>query len=176
MSAGPNSILVASRRIRRSGLLSAPATYILRTQRFPDDDRIALRAKAGEPAMWKRERKSEWVPWYRARNYKGTLTEADKSQLDAFRTQSRHPAAQSDDLPKEVQDYIGHVEMELYDKKQEMAAGRALVFSVLGAALLYLGYKGCLGTQTLWSDGEGDGDPLPQDARGRRVSEQKDRH
>jgi exonuclease I len=31
--------------------------------------------------MWKRKRKAEWLPWYRARNYKGDLTEAEKRQL-----------------------------------------------------------------------------------------------
>ena len=73
--------------------------------------------------MWKRKRKAEWLPWYRARNYKGDLTEAEKRQFDAFRMQPKHPAAQEDDLPEEVQSYIGRIEMELYDKKQEGARG-----------------------------------------------------
>jgi exonuclease I len=76
--------------------------------------------------MWKRKRKAEWLPWYRARNYKGDLTEAEKRQLDAFRMQPKHPAAQEDDLPEEVQSYIGRIEMELYDKKQEGAVGQAM--------------------------------------------------
>ena len=37
--------------------------------------------------MWKRKRKSEWLPWYRAPDYKGDLTEAQKRELDAFRMQ-----------------------------------------------------------------------------------------
>ena len=48
--------------------------------------------------MWKRKR--EWLPWYRARNYEGDLTEAEKRQLDAFRMQPSHPAAKFDDLPE----------------------------------------------------------------------------
>jgi len=65
--------------------------------------------------MWKR--KGEWLPWYRARNYQGTLTETEKRQLDAFRAQPMHPAARLESLPKEVQDHISGIEMELFDKK-----------------------------------------------------------
>jgi hypothetical protein len=101
--------------------------------------------------MWKRKRKTEWLPWYRARDYKGNLTEEQKRELDAFRMQPTHPAAQLDCLPQEVQDYVGKIEMELYDKKQEMAAGRAFALSAIGAALLWLNYKGYLGGQTFWS-------------------------
>jgi exonuclease I len=55
--------------------------------------------------MWKRKRKAEeWLPWYRARNYKGDLTEAEKRQFDAFRMQPKHPA--DHDLPEEVRNYI----------------------------------------------------------------------
>ena len=71
--------------------------------------------------------------------------------LDDFRMQPKHPAAQEDDLPEEVRDHIGTIEMELYDKKQEYAAGKAIVGSALGAALLFLNYKGCLGAPTIWS-------------------------
>ena len=88
--------------------------------------------------MRKKKRKAESLPWYRARNYKGNLTEAEKRQLDAFRMQPKHPAANYHNLPDEVQRYIIRIEMELYDKKQDGTAGRALTGSAVGAALLYL--------------------------------------
>ena len=55
--------------------------------------------------MVKRKRQVEHLPWYRARNYKGDLTETEKRQLDAFRKQPKHPAAEEDDLPEEVRNY-----------------------------------------------------------------------
>jgi hypothetical protein len=96
--------------------------------------------------------KSEWVPWYRARSYKGNLSEAEKRQLDAFRMQPRHPAAMFDDLPEEVQNYVNRIELELYDKKQEGAARRAIVLSAVGAVLLFLNYKGCSVAPDTWSN------------------------
>jgi hypothetical protein len=101
--------------------------------------------------MWKRKREAEWLPWYRARNYKGDLTEVEKRELDAFRVRPDHPAAQGDNLPEEVQSYLNKIELELYDKKQDGAVGRALVLSAIGAALLYLNYEGCFGAPTTWS-------------------------
>jgi hypothetical protein len=101
--------------------------------------------------MWKRKRKAEWLPWYRARNYKGDMTEAEKRQLDAFRMQPTHPAVQWDDLPEEVQKYVSRIEVELYDHKQQQAAGRSLFFCAVGVLLLFLNYKGCLGDPTIWS-------------------------
>jgi hypothetical protein len=94
--------------------------------------------------VWKRKKIAEWVPWYRAPNYDGTLTEAEKRELDAFRMQPKHPSAQYDDLPDEVQQYISKIQVELYDQKQDRASSRALFLSATGAALLYLTYKGCL--------------------------------
>ena len=38
-------------------------------------------------------------------------------------------------LPQEFQDYIGHIAMELYDKKQEMALFEAQVLGLLGPYL-----------------------------------------
>ena len=99
----------------------------------------------------KRKRKAEWLPWYRARNYKGNLTEEQKRQLDAFRMQPKHPAAQEDDLPEEVQNYINRIECELYDHKQQGLVGKAMALSVLGAAILFLDYKGYLGAPTILS-------------------------
>ena len=98
--------------------------------------------------MWKRDR--EWVPWYRARNYKGNLTEAEKRYLDAFRMQSKHPAANFDELPEEVQSYLSGIHLELYDKKQEGVAARAFLFSAAGAGLLFLNYKRCFAAPDGW--------------------------
>src|SRR4051812_48997209 len=95
--------------------------------------------------MWKNKRKAEWLPWYRARNYKGDLTEAEKRELDALRMQPKHPAVEANNLPEEVQSYLNKKELELYDKKQDSAAGRALILSAIGAALLYLNYGSCFG-------------------------------
>jgi len=100
--------------------------------------------------MWKRKRKGEPLPWYRAPNYKGNITEAEKRQLDAFRMQPKHPSAQWDDLPEEVRNYIVRIELELYDGKQDAAAGRAFFWSAAGAVLLFLVYKGVLGEPTIW--------------------------
>jgi len=98
--------------------------------------------------MW--TRKPEWLPWYRARNYKGNLTEAEKRQLDAFRTQPKHPAATFDDLPEEVQSYLSGIQLELYEKKQEGVAGRAFLYSAIGAGLLFLNYKSCFAAPDIW--------------------------
>jgi hypothetical protein len=100
--------------------------------------------------MRKSKQKVEWLPWYRTRNYKGNLTEAEKCQLDAFRTQQRHPAAQWDDLPDEVQNYIIGIKLELYDHKQDRAAGQAIIVSLSGVASLVLNYTGHV-AGTPWS-------------------------
>jgi hypothetical protein len=55
-------------------------------------------------------RKKESLPWYRAPNYKGDLTEDEKRELDLFRYRAerhgiKHPAATYDDLPEEVGSY-----------------------------------------------------------------------
>jgi hypothetical protein len=98
--------------------------------------------------MWKR--KAEWVPWYRARNYKGNLTEAEKRQLDAFRIQAKHPAATFDDLTEEVQSYLSGIQLELYDKNQAGVAARAFLYSAIGAGMLFLNYKSCFAAPTIW--------------------------
>jgi len=97
-----------------------------------------------------RKGKPEWLPWYRARNYKGNMTEAEKRQLDAFRAQPKHPAMRMEDLPDEVKNYISKIELELYDSKQDHAVGQALFVSLIGAALLALHYTDRL-TATPWS-------------------------
>ena len=92
--------------------------------------------------MWKR--KTEFLPWYRARNYKGNLTEAQKRDLDSFRAQETHPAADYDSLPTEVQHYINKLEMEIYDSKQQKIAARTLFGTGIGVLLALQMYFGGL--------------------------------
>jgi hypothetical protein len=92
--------------------------------------------------MWKRKRKTEFLPWYRSRGYKGNLSEAQKRELDSFRAQETHPASRYERLPVEVQNYIGRLELEIYDGKQEKIAAAALVVSMFGALTLYQMYFG----------------------------------
>jgi hypothetical protein len=82
--------------------------------------------------MWGKPK--EWLPWYRAHDYEGNLTEHEKRQLDALRVQPKHPAAEADDLPKEVQDYINRIECELNDEKQTVLFERTLLVSAIGGA------------------------------------------
>jgi hypothetical protein len=86
------------------------------------------------------------LPWYRAPNYKGNLTEDEKRELDSFRHRAKsdgveHPTATYSDLPKEVGSYILKLEIELYDKIQENLVGRCFLGSGVGAFLL-LNYFG----------------------------------
>jgi hypothetical protein len=99
--------------------------------------------------MWKRKRKAEWLPLYRARNYTGDLTEAEKRRLDAFRMQPTHPSPLWESLPEEVREYIIRIELALYDCNNERALGQAFVLTAIGVTLLFLNYIGCLGTN--WS-------------------------
>ena len=79
-----------------------------------------------------KKKQHEHLPWYRLRNYKGDLTEVEKRQLDFFRTQEKHPAADYHDLPEEVQRYISGLEMEVYDNKQGALVVQTLLFSGIG--------------------------------------------
>ena len=92
--------------------------------------------------MWKRKRKTEFLPWYRAKGYKGNLTEAQKRELDSFRAQESHPASSYGKLPVEVQNYIGRLEMQIYDSKQEKLGIGALIVSMFSALTLYQMYFG----------------------------------
>jgi hypothetical protein len=60
--------------------------------------------------------RSRSLPWYRARDYKGDVTEEEKRELDSFRHREseggEHPSASYGDLPKEVQLYISKIEIE----------------------------------------------------------------
>jgi hypothetical protein len=101
--------------------------------------------------FWHRSKYREVAPWYRARAYRGNLTEAQKRELDAFRTQPKHPAARYEDLPEEVQAYIARLETEAYDLKQEKAVSLALACNAVGLALLYFHYFGALALSTFWT-------------------------
>jgi hypothetical protein len=93
--------------------------------------------------MFGRKRKrSERLPWYRQRGYKGKLTESEKRGLDAFREQPTHPATRLGDLPEDVQAYINRLEFDLHDKKEETVvfAGAAALF--VGVAALYAYFVG----------------------------------
>ena len=95
--------------------------------------------------MWlrrKRSKSSERPPWYRAGDYDGNLTEAEKRELDGFRAQPRHPAFEFWPLPEHVESYISGLEIEAYDAKQAPPVTRAIIFSLAGAALLYLNHYG----------------------------------
>jgi len=88
----------------------------------------------------RKQKPKEPLPWYRAKNYKGSLTEQEKRELDAFRhreTQGgRHPAATYSDLPNEVQMYISKIEVERYNHIQDRLVGSTFVVSAIGAFLL----------------------------------------
>jgi hypothetical protein len=95
--------------------------------------------------MWlrrKRRKSSERPPWYRAADYDGNLTEAEKRELDGLRARPRHPAFEFGPLPEHVQMYISGLEIEAYDAKQERPVVRAIIFSLAGAALLYANHYG----------------------------------
>ena len=90
--------------------------------------------------FWRKKKRKEPLPWYRARNYKGNLTEAEKRELDLLRHREseggEHPSASYGDLPEEVQSYLSKIEVERYDLIQEALAGRCLLWSGVGLFLL----------------------------------------
>lgn len=98
--------------------------------------------------FWRKRKKKEPLPWYRAPNYKGNLTEDEKQEFDSFRYQARrhgskHPAATYSDLPEEAGLYISRLHIELYDKLQENLVGRCFLVSGVNAFLL-LNYFGLI--------------------------------
>ena len=111
----------------------AQLTIELRTS---DGSRRLPMVMRRKPMFGRKKKQAEQLPWYRRRNYKGSLTEAEKRQLDFFRMQEKHPAADYDRLPEEVKSYIGGLEMEVYDKKQEALVLPTLVGSGFGAYFL----------------------------------------
>jgi len=93
--------------------------------------------------LGRKKKQPEHLPWYRQRNYKGNLTEVEKRQLDFFRMQEKHPAADFDGLPEEVKRYVGGLELEVYDNKQGAIALQTLFVSGVGGYFLIryiLGY------------------------------------
>jgi len=86
--------------------------------------------------------KNAWVPWYRRKDYKGELSEEDKRILDSFRLKEKHPSTCYEDLPDDVQSYINRIELELFDKKQESAAGKAFALTCIAVFLIYLAFIG----------------------------------
>jgi len=61
----------------------------------------------------------EHLPWYRAKNYRGDLTEREKQLLDDLRSRGDEQATKSDELPADVQGYIKHLEFELEEKRRQ---------------------------------------------------------
>jgi hypothetical protein len=88
----------------------------------------------------RKKKRKEPLPWYRARNYNGNLTEAEKRELDSFRHREseggEHPSASYGDLPEEVQSYLSKIEIEYYDLIQQTLVGRCLLLSGVGLFLL----------------------------------------
>lgn len=105
--------------------------------------------------FWRRARQREFLPWYRDPNYKGDLKEAEKRELDALRTQPKHPAARYEDLPDEVQAYIARLEVEAYDAKQDNASISSISCTLFGVALLCFHYLGTPPTFWTWTCGLG---------------------
>jgi hypothetical protein len=92
---------------------------------------------------WMSNEKPERLPWYRAKDYKGKLTEDDKRQLDAFRMQESHPATDPNTLPDDVKAYINALEFELVELKRHNSITYAVIATVFALILAY--YSGYLG-------------------------------
>ena len=84
---------------------------------------------------------SEWMPWYRRKEYKGNLTEEEKAYLDSFRLEEKHPAVAFEDLPEEVQGYVTELELIAYDAKQDGVVTKAFVLTAIGVLVIYLAYR-----------------------------------
>jgi hypothetical protein len=91
--------------------------------------------------LWRRRPESELLPWYRDREYKGSLTESEKQKLDAFRSEANHPSARYEELPAEVQKYIAGLELQIYDLKQEKAVAKAMLCTAAAIAFVWLYYR-----------------------------------
>jgi hypothetical protein len=90
--------------------------------------------------VWKRKQKED-LPWYRSPKYKGDFTEDEKRELDSFRFREKahnekHPAASTEDLPKEVLDYISKLECERYDLMQQFLLVACSIISLSGFFML----------------------------------------
>jgi hypothetical protein len=90
--------------------------------------------------FWRKKAANEPLPWYRAKNYKGKMTEKQKRLLDTIRFQRSHPAATYEGLLPEVQNYINRLELEVYDAKQQSLFAGCALLSFLGGQSLYRDY------------------------------------
>jgi hypothetical protein len=72
--------------------------------------------------FWRKKAANEPLPWYRAKNYKGKMTEKQKRLLP------------------EVQNYINRLELEVYDAKQQSLFAGCALLSFLGGQSLYRDY------------------------------------
>lgn len=97
-----------------------------------------------------RQSSSERLPWYRAPDYSGNFTEAEKRALDAFRVQARHPAYQYNALPSHVEAYIARLEVEMDELKQGRTTMRALAPTLFGAVILYVTHFGVRPSDSIW--------------------------
>lgn len=97
-----------------------------------------------------RKSSSERLPWYRARDYSGNFTEAEKRELDAFRMQALHPAYQYNALPSHVEAYIARLEVEMDELKQGRTTMRALAPTLFGAVILYVTHFGVRPSDSIW--------------------------
>ena len=81
------------------------------------------------------------LPWYRAPNYDGNLTEDEKRELDPFRYREKsqgrkHPAVDCGDLPNEVTMYISKLEIERYGMRFKKGWLAVALVSAIGAFVL----------------------------------------
>lgn len=90
--------------------------------------------------FWHKKVEQELLPWYRAKYYKGKMTEKQKRLLDAIRFQDTHPAATYEGLLPEVQSYIGRLELEAYDEKQGLLFWQCALWTFIGGFTLYREY------------------------------------
>lgn len=86
-------------------------------------------------------RDAEWMPWYRRKGYKGDLSEAEKRVLDAVRLKDRHPATSGETLPEDVRGYIERLQLELYERKQEIITSKGLILFFLVLSVVYATYE-----------------------------------
>lgn len=86
--------------------------------------------------------KKERIPWYRAKGYKGKMTEDNKRKLDAFRMLEKHPATDPYDLPEDAQTYINSIEFELIDIKRQKSFNGSAFITAAAFALSYYSYLG----------------------------------
>lgn len=98
-----------------------------------------------------RQRKREFLPWYRQPRYRGKMAEEEKRHLDGIRDRGAHPAVRYEQLPEEAQRYINELEMEAYDAKQQALVGRTVLLSGVGALLIAADFFHLLDLTNSWA-------------------------